>query len=174
MSVAGAWRTLYIPIVDNSTTEGETAMNRIDYTVRSGFLVATIGFATTGVAAPTDAANKTALVPATSPAAKAPSMARVVVTPSAEQMGRIRSQRRVIELESWASVGGKTAAGTRRIQARFDEGLAEPSGYARGCAHPPRTRPLKTAPTAWLPVVRARPEPNFRFNAPATAVACGY
>jgi hypothetical protein len=98
-------------VIGNSAMEGETIMKRIDHIIRAGVLAAAIGFATIGFAAPTDTKNKTAPIPATSPAAKTPSLGRVVVTPSAEQMAKIRRERRIIELGNRASVDQRTTSG---------------------------------------------------------------
>lgn len=91
--------------------EGEDIMNRIEYRIVAGFLAAAIGFAPIGfaAAADTDTNHKTGQVRAESPAATAPLIARVVVTPSPEQMAKIRLERRMIGLEKRATVGQQAA-----------------------------------------------------------------
>jgi len=80
-------------------------MNRIENRIVAGFLAAAIGIAPFGFAAAADAINKTGQVLAKSPAAKAPVIARVVVTPSTEQMAKIRLEKRMTGLEQHATNG---------------------------------------------------------------------
>ena len=94
-------------------------MKPIEYSIAAGFLAAAIGFAPIGYAAAADtksntgqSRNKSGQVRAPSPAAEAPLIGRVVVTPSPEQLAKIRLERRMIGVEMRASVGQKTTGGT--------------------------------------------------------------
>jgi len=83
-------------------------MNRNEYRIVAGFLAAAIGFAAMGSPAAADMQNKTGPVRAKSSlSVGAPLLGRVVVTPTPEQMAKIRLERRMIGLKD-------QAAGTRR------------------------------------------------------------
>jgi len=81
-------------------------MNGIEYRIVAGFLAAAIGFAPMGSAAAAD--TKTGQDRAKSTlSAEAPLLGRVIITPSPEQMAKIRLERRMIGLKN-------QAAGTHR------------------------------------------------------------
>lgn len=91
--------------------EGEEIMNRIEYSIAAGFLTIAIGFGPIGFAAAADTKSKTGQVRAKSPAANAPLLGRIVVTPSPEQIAKIRMEKRMIGLENRATIGKQTANG---------------------------------------------------------------
>ena len=93
-------------------------MKRIEYRMVAGFLAAAIGFAPIGYAAAADtksntgqSRNKSGQVRAPSPAAQAPLIGRVVVTPSPEQLAKIRLEKRMIGLENRATAGQQAGSG---------------------------------------------------------------
>lgn len=86
-------------------------MNRTEYRLLAGILAAAIGFVPVGPAEAANTKSKTAQVPAKSPAAKAPFLARVVVTPSSQQLSKIRREKRMTELENRARSVPRTGRG---------------------------------------------------------------
>lgn len=89
-------------------------MNRIGYSILAGSLAAVVGLAPMGSLAAADvkAENKAAQVRAKSASsAEAPLLGRVVITPTPEQMAKIRLERRMIELENRAAAGEKACKG---------------------------------------------------------------
>jgi hypothetical protein len=89
-------------------------MNRIAYSILTGSLVAMVGFAPVGSLAAADAKaeNKAAQVRAKSALpVEAPLLGRIVVTPTPEQMAKIRIERRMIRLENRAAAGEKACKG---------------------------------------------------------------
>lgn len=77
-------------------------MNRTEYTFLAEILAAAIGFVPVGLAAAANTNSTTAQVPAKSHGAKAPLLARVVVTPSSQQLSKILREKRMSELEKRA------------------------------------------------------------------------
>jgi hypothetical protein len=77
-------------------------MSRTEYRLLAGILVAAIGFVPVAPAAAANTKSKTAQVPAKSLGAKAPVLARVVVTPSSQQLSKILREKRMSELEKRA------------------------------------------------------------------------
>jgi len=65
-----------------------------EYGFAAGILAAAIALAPIAPAAASDAAHKAGLPPKNPPAARAPSIARVVVSPTPEQLAEIRAQKR--------------------------------------------------------------------------------
>ncbi len=89
-------------------------MNRVGYSIVAGFLAAAIGFAPMGPAAAGDSktGNKTGQVRAKSPlSAEAPLLGRIVITPSPEQMAKLRLERRMVRLENRANDVQRTGNG---------------------------------------------------------------
>lgn len=91
-------------------------MNRIEYRIVAGFLAAAIGFAPMGSTAAADPMNKTEnktgqVRAKSSLSAEAPLLGRVVITPSPEQLAKIRLERRMIGLDTRAVHGQR--AGNR-------------------------------------------------------------
>lgn len=83
-------------------------MDMIEYRFVTAFLAMAIGFAPVGYAGAADVKkkteSKTGLVRAKSPlSAELPSLARVVVTPSPEQIAAFRLERRMMKLANQAS-----------------------------------------------------------------------
>ena len=78
-------------------------MNRFEHKVVAGFLAAAIGFVPIALAAAAESNGKAGK--ALKQTTKAPAIARVVVTPSAEQMAEIRHERRMAGIEKRAIVG---------------------------------------------------------------------
>lgn len=91
--------------------EGEEIMKRIEFRMVAGFLAAAFGFGSIGFAAAADKDDNTGRIPAKSPAANAPLIARVVVTPSPEQLAKIRLEKRMIGLENRATAGQQAGNG---------------------------------------------------------------
>ena len=86
-------------------------MKRIDYRIVAGFLLAAIGFAPIDSPAADSAKSKAAQIQAkSSVSANAPLVARIVVTPSPEQMAKIRLERRMMGLENRATDGAKVSS----------------------------------------------------------------
>ncbi|TSA14272.1 MAG: hypothetical protein D4R74_08585 [Betaproteobacteria bacterium] len=83
-------------------------MNRFERKVLAGFLAAAIGFAPIAFAAAAETNGKPGK--ASKQTTKAPEIARVVVTPSAEQLAEIRQQRRMAGIEKRATVGKQAAS----------------------------------------------------------------
>lgn len=83
-------------------------MNRIETRVAAGLLAVAIGFAPFACAA---ADSKTVPPKTKSPAADVPLIARIVVKPSAQQLAKLRAERRVAALETRAGVGTQAASG---------------------------------------------------------------
>ena len=86
-------------------------MNRTKYRFLAGILAAAIGFAPVGPAAAANTKSKTGQVPGKSHGAKAPFLARVVVTPSPQQLSKIRREKRMTELENRARTVPQTGRG---------------------------------------------------------------
>jgi len=83
-------------------------MNRRVHKVLAGFLAAAIGVAPIALA--TAAESNATTGKALKQTAKAPAIARVVVTPSAEQMAEIRRDKRVAATETPRPVGTQAAS----------------------------------------------------------------
>jgi len=95
-------------------------MNRNECRIVAGFLAVAIALAPIGSPAAADAMNTTAnktgnkagQVRAKSTlSAEAPLLGRVVITPSAEQMAKIRLERRMIGLKNLANEGEQAGSG---------------------------------------------------------------
>ncbi len=89
-------------------------MNRIGYSILAGSLATVVGLAPMGslAAAEVKAENKAAQVRAKSALlVEAPLLGRIVVTPTPEQMAKIRIERRMIGLENRAAAGEKACKG---------------------------------------------------------------
>ena len=82
-------------------------MNRFAHRVLAAFLATAIGFAPIAFAAAAESNGKAGK--ALKQATKAPAIARVVVTPSAEQMAEIRRERRTAGIEKQSTVGKQAA-----------------------------------------------------------------
>lgn len=85
-------------------------MNRIECRITAVLLAAMIGLALLGSAAAADPKNQASQVRAESPAAEAPFLGRVVVTPTPEQLAKLRLERRMIGLENRAAASGQTGS----------------------------------------------------------------
>ena len=83
-------------------------MNRFEHRVLAGFLAAAIGFAPIAIAAAAESTGKAGK--ALKQTTKAPAIARVVVTPSAEQMAEIRREKRMAGMENPAPVVKQAAS----------------------------------------------------------------
>ena len=75
-------------------------MIRIDFRMTAGLLAVAIGLAPMGSASAADREHPPARVRAKSPSAEAPLLGRVLVTPSPEQLAKLRLERRMIGLET--------------------------------------------------------------------------
>lgn len=82
-------------------------MNRFEHRVLAGFLAAAIGFVPIAIAAAAESTGKAGK--ALKQTTKAPAIARVVVTPSAEQMAEIRRERHMAGIEKQSTVGKQAA-----------------------------------------------------------------
>jgi hypothetical protein len=86
-------------------------MNRIENRMAAGFLAAAVALAPMAFAVAADRGAKAAQPPAKPRAANAPPIARIVVTPSAEQMAKLRAEQRMVTRERDATVARQGAAG---------------------------------------------------------------
>lgn len=86
-------------------------MNRIEYKFLVGILAAAIGIVPIGPAAAADAKNQIRSVAAKTPVAKAPFLARVVITPTSQQLSKIRREKRMSELKNRARTVPQTGRG---------------------------------------------------------------
>ena len=85
-------------------------MNRINYSILAGLLAAAIGLVAAGGAAAADAKNHAGRMRARSPAADAPLLGRVTVSPSPAQRAKLLVNRRRIEQHKRANAGRPTGA----------------------------------------------------------------